>query len=57
MVEMALNSVARADYPRELLEIICVDDGSTDDTWDYIAKARECHPRPHQDHPFSGQPR
>ncbi len=44
MVEMALNSVARADYPRELLEIICVDDGSTDDTWDYIAQARECFP-------------
>ena len=44
MVEMALNSVARADYPRELLEIICVDDGSTDDTWDYIDQARECHP-------------
>jgi len=45
MVEMALNSVARADYPRELLEIICVDDGSTDDTWDYIEQARECYPR------------
>jgi hyaluronan synthase len=40
MVEMALHSVAQADYPRDLLEIICVDDGSTDDTWEYINQAR-----------------
>ncbi len=33
MVEHSLYSVARADYPREKLEIICIDDGSTDDTW------------------------
>lgn len=39
MVEHSLYSVARADYPREKLEIICIDDGSTDDTWEYIAKA------------------
>jgi hyaluronan synthase len=36
MVEMALYSVAQADYPKDKLEIICVDDGSTDDTWQYI---------------------
>ena len=41
MVEMALYSVAQADYPKDLLEIICVDDGSTDDTWDYIEQARK----------------
>ena len=41
MVEMALYSVAQADYPRDLLEIICVDDGSTDDTWGYIEQARK----------------
>jgi hyaluronan synthase len=45
MVEMALHSVVQADYPRDKLEIICVDDGSTDDTWDYIAQARERFPQ------------
>jgi hyaluronan synthase len=45
MVEMALHSVAQADYPRDKLEIICVDDGSTDDTWDYIEQARERFPQ------------
>lgn len=44
MVEMALNSVVWADYPREKLEIICVDDGSTDDTWDYIDQVRTRFP-------------
>jgi len=44
MVEMALHSVAQADYPSDKLEIICVDDGSTDDTWDYIEQARERFP-------------
>ena len=46
MVEMALNAVARADYPADRLEIICVDDGSTDDTWDYIATGPGALPRP-----------
>jgi hyaluronan synthase len=45
MVEMALYSVAQADYPRDKLEIICVDDGSTDDTWDYIHRARQRFPQ------------
>jgi hyaluronan synthase len=44
MVEHSLYSVARADYPREKLEIICIDDGSTDDTWHYINKARQRYP-------------
>ncbi len=39
MVAQAINSVAAADYPADRLEIICVDDGSTDDTWDHIARA------------------
>ncbi len=39
MVEHSLYSVARADYPQDKLEIICIDDGSTDQTWEYIAKA------------------
>jgi len=44
MVEMALYSVIQADYPRGQLEIVCVDDGSTDDTWDYIEQVRARYP-------------
>jgi hyaluronan synthase len=44
MVEKALYSVAAADYPKDRLEIICIDDGSRDDTWNYIQKARQRYP-------------
>ncbi len=44
MVEKALYSVAASDYPAECLEIICIDDGSRDDTWDYIERARRRYP-------------
>ena len=44
MVEKALYSVAAADYPKDLLEIICIDDGSRDDTWDFIRRARQRYP-------------
>jgi len=36
MVEKAIASVAASDYPADRLEIICIDDGSEDDTWSYI---------------------
>ena len=39
MVETALDAVARADYPLERLKS-SADDGSTDDTWLDIEKAR-----------------
>ena len=45
MVEKALYSVAAADYPKDLLEIICIDDGSRDDTWNYIQRARQRYPQ------------
>ncbi len=36
MVRKSIDSVASALYPRDRLEILVVDDGSTDDTWDHI---------------------
>lgn len=44
MVEKTIDSVAAADYPRDKLEIFVVDDGSRDDTWDYISRAAQRHP-------------
>ncbi|MDI6854294.1 MAG: glycosyltransferase [Deltaproteobacteria bacterium] len=44
MVEACLESIGSADYPRERLEIICIDDGSTDDSWEYIGLARNRRP-------------
>ena len=44
MVERAIESVARSDYPRERLEIIAVDDGSADTTWRYMQTAARRHP-------------
>lgn len=44
MVLQSIESVTRADYPRERLEILVIDDGSRDDTWRYILQAAERHP-------------
>ncbi len=44
MVLKSIESVIAADYPREKLEIIVIDDGSKDDTWRYICQAADCHP-------------
>ncbi len=44
MVEKAIYSVAASDYPADRLEILCIDDGSTDDTWTYIARAEKRFP-------------
>ncbi|MEJ2440266.1 MAG: glycosyltransferase, partial [Gammaproteobacteria bacterium] len=44
MVEKTIDSVAQANYPRERLEIFVVDDGSRDDTWEYITRAAQRHP-------------
>lgn len=42
LVGQTIRHIAQADYPRNRLEIIAVDDGSTDDTWSHIdAAARE----------------
>ena len=44
MVEQAIAAVAASDYPADRLEIICIDDGSEDDTWAYIQRASRLHP-------------
>jgi len=44
MVSRCLASVVEADYPRECLEIIAVDDGSTNDSWRYIQRAARRYP-------------
>ncbi len=38
-IEKSVASVVSATYPKDRLEIIVVDDGSTDDTWEYIERA------------------
>ncbi|MBI3560953.1 MAG: glycosyltransferase family 2 protein [Gammaproteobacteria bacterium] len=45
MVEKTIDSVLAADYPRDRLQVIVVDDGSQDATWDYIQKAARRYPR------------
>jgi hyaluronan synthase len=44
MVLQSIESVARAHYPRERLEILVVDDGSRDDTWEHIQRAAARYP-------------
>jgi len=36
-----VRSIMASDYPRELLQVICVDDGSEDDTWMWINAAHD----------------
>lgn len=40
-----IESCVAADYPPELLQILVVNDGSTDGTWDRIREAQERWPR------------
>ncbi len=40
LVYHTLKSVADSNYPLDRLEIIAIDDGSKDDTWDWIVKAK-----------------
>jgi hyaluronan synthase len=44
MVENAIYAAAASDYPADRLEIICIDDGSKDDTWFYIERAAQRFP-------------
>ncbi len=44
MVAQSIHSVANALYPRDRLEIIVIDDGSKDDTWQHIQDAAKHYP-------------
>ncbi|MEJ2643459.1 MAG: glycosyltransferase family 2 protein [Gammaproteobacteria bacterium] len=44
MVEKSIESVAASRYPGDRLEILVVDDGSKDDTWEHIQRAARRHP-------------
>jgi len=44
MVRVALMSALASDYPHDKLQILAVDDGSTDDTWAHIAAVAAEHP-------------
>jgi len=44
-VEKAIYAAAASDYPADRLEIICIDDGSKDDTWTYIDRAQKRYPQ------------
>jgi hyaluronan synthase len=45
MVEKSINAVTASNYPNDKLEIICIDDGSRDDTWSYISRAQRRFPK------------
>lgn len=44
MVRKAVDACAWAEYPRDRLEIIVIDDGSTDDTWVHVDAAQRERP-------------
>ena len=44
MVLQSIESAVRADYPHDRLEILVIDDGSTDDTWSYMSQAAQRYP-------------
>ena len=44
-VERTIKSLLASDYPADKLEIIAVNDGSKDDTWNYILRGAKLSPR------------
>jgi hyaluronan synthase len=39
-----IDCIFASDYPRELMQVVAVDDGSTDGTWDELVRAGERYP-------------
>lgn len=44
MVSKSIESAVLAVYPKDRLEVLVIDDGSTDDTWKYIQRAVDKYP-------------
>ncbi|KAM5387504.1 hypothetical protein ACJA88_001856 [Fusarium oxysporum] len=38
-VKNSIKSIELSDYPKDRIELIVIDDGSTDDTWEHVNKA------------------
>ncbi|KAH7208576.1 nucleotide-diphospho-sugar transferase [Fusarium oxysporum] len=38
-VKNSIKSIELSDYPKDRIELIIIDDGSTDDTWEHVNKA------------------
>jgi hyaluronan synthase len=43
-IEATIDACLTSDYPADRLEVVVVDDGSTDATWEHMLAARERHP-------------
>jgi len=43
-VRVALESALNSDYPEDRMEVIAIDDGSKDDTWEHIQAVAEAFP-------------
>ena len=56
MVEKSIYAAVASDYPADRLEIICIDDGSKDDTWDVHRPGPPALPQADQGHPLPREP-
>lgn len=36
-----LNSISQSDYPKNKIQLMAIDDGSKDDTWEWMCKSKE----------------
>ncbi len=44
MAARALEAILAAEYPAAPMEVVCIDDGSTDDTWEHMRATQARHP-------------